>query len=126
MPLLRRPDLWLPPLAAHGSDLFPLGSAQPRQRASAGSTTWAASSCISASYALLCALWWRLLRGAGVERRRAALLAFAATSLYAVSDELHQSTVEGRHGTPLDWAIDSAGRRWPPLRLGARRKRAAA
>ena len=88
--------------------------------------TWVASSCISRSYALLCALWWRLLRGAGVERRRAALLALVASSLYAVSDELHQSTVEGRHGTPLDWAIDSAGAALASLRLGARRKRAAA
>ena len=29
--------------------------------------------------------------------------------LYAASDELHQSFVEGRHGTPVDVAIDSCG-----------------
>ena len=33
-------------------------------------------------------------------------------SLYAVSDELHQSFVEGRHGTPVDVAIDASGSAW--------------
>ena len=125
MPLLRRPDLWLPPLALMGLIYFL--SAQPSLDSGLGWVDDVGRKLVHfGSYALLCALWWRLLRGAGVERRRAALLAFAATSLYAVSDELHQSTVEGRHGTPLDWAIDSAGAALAALRLGARRKRAAA
>jgi|SRR5215211_1832343 len=59
-------------------------------------------------YALLCFLWWRLLRTVAPPRR-AALLAFAIASLYAATDEFHQSFVDGRHGTPVDWAIDSAG-----------------
>jgi VanZ family protein len=59
-------------------------------------------------YALLCFLWWRLLRTVAPSRR-AALIAFAIASLYAATDEFHQSFVEGRHGTPVDWAIDSAG-----------------
>ncbi len=29
--------------------------------------------------------------------------------LYAASDELHQSFVDGRHGTPVDVAIDALG-----------------
>ncbi|MBI5103955.1 MAG: VanZ family protein [Solirubrobacterales bacterium] len=28
---------------------------------------------------------------------------------YAATDELHQTTVEGRHGTPVDVLIDAAG-----------------
>ena len=28
---------------------------------------------------------------------------------YAITDELHQTTVEGRHGSPVDVLIDSAG-----------------
>ncbi len=28
---------------------------------------------------------------------------------YAATDELHQTFVPGRHGTPWDWAIDAAG-----------------
>ena len=42
-----------------------------------------------------------------MDARRAALVALVVTSLYAASDELHQSFVEG-HGSPLDWAIDTA------------------
>ncbi len=59
-------------------------------------------------YALLCLLWWRALRT--VTRPYAALLAAVAVSFgYAVSDEVHQTFVDGRHGSPLDVAIDSAG-----------------
>jgi VanZ like family len=35
--------------------------------------------------------------------------AVAVGVLYAVSDELHQSFVEGRHGSPVDVAIDAVG-----------------
>jgi VanZ family protein len=72
-------------------------------------------------YALLCFLWWRLLR-TGMPARRAALAAFAISSLYAATDELHQSFVDGRHGTPLDWAIDSAGAAAAALAVAARRR----
>jgi VanZ family protein len=34
---------------------------------------------------------------------------FALAVLYAVSDELHQSFVRGRHAAPLDVAIDTVG-----------------
>ena len=30
-------------------------------------------------------------------------------SAYAVTDELHQAFVGGRHGSPLDWLIDTVG-----------------
>ena len=55
-----------------------------------------------AEYALLCALLFRALRGRLV-------LAWTLTVLYAVSDEFHQSFVDGRIGTPRDVLIDAAG-----------------
>ena len=36
-------------------------------------------------------------------------LAFALGTLYAMSDEVHQTFVAGRHGSPLDVAIDAVG-----------------
>jgi VanZ family protein len=35
--------------------------------------------------------------------------AFALGVLYAASDEIHQTFVRGRHGSPVDVAIDSVG-----------------
>ena len=75
-------------------------------------------------YAVLCFLWWRPLR-TGLPAGRADLVALAVTSLYAATDELHQSFVEGRHGTPVDWAIDTLGAAVAAYALGARRRVAA-
>ncbi len=55
----------------------------------------------AAEYAVLGALLQRALRRPGV--------AFALGTLYAISDEVHQSFVSGRHGSPLDVALDAAG-----------------
>jgi VanZ family protein len=52
-------------------------------------------------YAVLGALLYRAVR-----REPAAIV---LGSLYAVTDEVHQSFVTGRHGSPLDWLIDTAG-----------------
>jgi VanZ family protein len=38
-----------------------------------------------------------------------AWLAFGLGVLYAASDEIHQTFVTGRHGTPVDVAIDAVG-----------------
>ena len=38
-----------------------------------------------------------------------ALAAVAVSVAYAVSDELHQTLVTGRHGSPVDVLIDSVG-----------------
>ena len=54
-------------------------------------------------YGLLFLLWLRALPG------RSARAAAAIAVGYAVSDEFHQSTVEGRHGTPVDVGIDAVG-----------------
>ena len=59
-------------------------------------------------YAALCFLWWRAL--APLTSPAGALAAAAAISVaYAVSDEIHQTFIEGRHGTPVDVMIDSVG-----------------
>lgn len=35
--------------------------------------------------------------------------AIVAGSLYAVTDEVHQLFVQGRTGSPVDWALDTVG-----------------
>jgi VanZ family protein len=52
-------------------------------------------------YALLACLLWRALRDDA--------LAFYGALLYAVTDELHQTFVRGRHGSATDVLIDSVG-----------------
>jgi VanZ family protein len=122
--LLRRAYLWLPPLVLMGV-IFVL-SAQPSLDSGLGALDFVGRKLVHfTAYALLCFLWWRVFR-AGMRPGRAAALAFVVSSLYAVSDELHQSTVEGRHGTPVDWAIDSAGAALVALRLRLAEHRAAA
>jgi len=59
-------------------------------------------------FGLLWWLWVRALRPAS-DPRRTVLVALAITLAYAVSDELHQHFVAGRHASPFDVAIDAAG-----------------
>jgi VanZ family protein len=56
-----------------------------------------------AEYGLLWLLWQRALG------HRHALAATGITLAYAATDELHQTFVTGRHGTPVDVLIDAAG-----------------
>jgi VanZ family protein len=58
-------------------------------------------------YAVLTALWWRAFRALGLSRPlgAAVVIAFA----YAITDEWHQTFVDGRTGTPVDVLIDSIG-----------------
>jgi VanZ family protein len=74
-----------------------------------------------AEYGLLWWLWWRALG------YRNAAIAVAITLAYAVSDEVHQSFVTGRNGTPVDVAIDAAGIALAGIAvvLGSRRRRRA-
>ena len=55
----------------------------------------------TAEFAVLAALLWRALRN-----EVAALVVAVA---YAATDELHQHFVRGRHGSPVDVAIDGIG-----------------
>ena len=54
-------------------------------------------------FGLLWFLWWRAL---GFRHPGPAILIALG---YAATDELHQTFVAGRHGSPWDWAIDAAG-----------------
>jgi VanZ family protein len=113
--LLRRADLWLPPFLLMG--IIFLFSAQPSLDSGLGAIDFVGRKLIHfAEYGLLCFLWWRLLR-TGADPGRAALVAFLLSSLFAASDEFHQSFVEGRSATAVDWAIDSAGAALVALRL---------
>jgi VanZ family protein len=120
MPLLRRADLWLPPLFLMGIIFFL--SAQPSLDSGLGWVDTVGRKLLHfGEYALLCFLWFRLLR-TGMPSRRAALVAFLISIVYAASDEFHQSLVEGRRGSPIDWTIDVAGAGAVALALRARRR----
>jgi VanZ family protein len=121
---LRRLDLWLPPLLAMGLIFF--FSAQPSLDSGLGWIDSVGRKLVHfAEYALLCLLWWRPLR-TGMPDGRAALVAFLIASIYAATDELHQSFVDGRNGTAVDWLIDSAGAAAAALAVTARRRRVVA
>ncbi len=57
-------------------------------------------------YALL---GFAFLRGLGLRRKQNVWIALLLVLLYASSDELHQSFTEGRHPSPVDVGIDTAG-----------------
>ena len=93
----------LPPLLLMGVIFF--FSAQPDLNSGLGDWDTIGRKLIhAATYGTLFLLWWRALG-----RHSSPLTAVAITLLYAVSDEWHQTFVEGRHGSPLDVAVDAAG-----------------
>ncbi len=107
MTLVGRADLWVPPIALMALIFFL--SAQPDLSSGLGAWDFALRKIAHATiYALLFFLWWRALRGFGADGR-ALGAALAVTVAYAISDEWHQSFVEGRHGSPVDVLIDTAG-----------------
>jgi VanZ family protein len=59
-------------------------------------------------YFALTALWWWALR-TQIDNRRSLPIAVAIAIGYAITDELHQTFVSGRTGTPRDVLIDAAG-----------------
>ncbi len=104
---LQRLGLWLPPLVLMG--LIFAASAQPSLNSGLGAIDLIGRKIIHfAEYAVLCLLWWRALR-TRLSPRAALAAAVLLSSGYAATDELHQSFVSGRNGTPLDWALDTAG-----------------
>jgi VanZ family protein len=119
-----RLDLWLPPLLLMGAIFFVSG--QPSLDSGLGVVDLVGRKLIHfAEYALLCFLWWRALVTVTTPGR-AAVLAFVLASGYAATDEYHQTFVEGRHGSLLDWAIDSAGAATAALWMARTRDRATA
>ena len=123
MPLRTALRLWLPPLALMAV-IFYL-SDQPDLSTGLGIFDLVGRKVVHAGeYALLCALWWRTLRPAA--GGRVALVASLTVSiLYAVSDEVHQSFVPGRTGTPIDVAIDAVGASLAALAIRRRERRPA-
>ena len=92
--------LWLP-VVAWAAIIFALSSLPDLGTGLGGWDLVLRKLAHAAEYAVLGAL---LLRATGRTG-----LAFALGALYAVSDEIHQSFVPGRLGSPLDVAIDAAG-----------------
>ena len=68
-------------------------------------------------FGALALLWWRAF---GYRRLAAAVI---VAVVYAATDEWHQSFVEGRVASPVDWCIDATGVALAVLI--ARRRRAA-
>jgi VanZ family protein len=102
-----RLDPWLPPLLLMAV-IFAL-SAQPDLNSGLGLIDLIGRKIVHMSeYALLCFLWWRALRTV-VAPGRVIPLAFAVAVAYACTDEIHQLSVHGRHGSPIDVGIDSLG-----------------
>lgn len=58
-------------------------------------------------FGVLAVLLWHALWSAGL--RWSIVWAWLGAALYAASDELHQSFTVGRHPSPVDVGIDSAG-----------------
>src|SRR3954447_9816536 len=107
MTLAHRGAIWLPPFALMAL-IFVLSS-QPDLNSGLGTADLVGRKIVHfLEYALLAFLWWRALR-TRVRSGRAALAALLLASIYAATDEWHQSYVHGRHATPVDWAIDTAG-----------------
>ena len=122
MTTLRKLDPWLPPLVLMGVIFF--FSAQPNLNSGLGWIDHVGRKIVHASeYALLCFLWWRALR-TKLDANRALAAAWVVATLYAATDEFHQSFVTGRHATPVDVAIDSMGAAvFALLMLRAQRRR---
>src|SRR4051795_4383765 len=107
MTRLKQIEPWVPPLVLMGVIFF--FSAQPNLNSGLGWIDHVGRKIVHASeYALLCFLWWRALR-TKLDCVRALGVAWAIATLYAASDEFHQSFVTGRHATWVDVAIDSMG-----------------
>lgn len=91
-----------PPLALMAVIFFL--SAQPDLNSGLGTIDLIGRKFIHAGeYALLWFLWWRALG------YRSPWPAVAIAFLYSASDEFHQTFIDGRHGSPVDVAIDMIG-----------------
>jgi hypothetical protein len=91
-----------PPVALMGLIFFL--SAQPDLNSGLGLVDFIGRKLIHATeFGLLWFLWLRAFRF------RSPWLAAALAVGYAATDEFHQHFVHGRHGTPIDVAIDSLG-----------------
>ena len=90
-----------PPLVLMGV-IFAL-SAQPSLDSGLAWDTVLRKAAHMTEFGLLWFLWWRALG------YRSRLVPFAIAVAYAVTDEVHQTFVYDRHGSPVDVLIDTAG-----------------
>jgi VanZ family protein len=110
--------LWAPPLVLMAV-IFGL-SAQPDLSTGLGTWDLIGRKIVHMSeYALLLFLWWRALRTVTTPRV-AIVLAFCISLAYSGTDELHQRSVHGRHGTPVDVGIDAIGMAVAAIAIGRR------
>ncbi|MCW3040153.1 MAG: VanZ family protein [Solirubrobacterales bacterium] len=102
---------WTPPLVLMAV-IFAL-SAQPDLNSGLGTIDLVGRKLVHATeYGLLFLLWLQALdRVPAVRYRRLGPQLFAAliAIAYAATDEVHQTFVHRRHGTPVDVLIDAAG-----------------
>jgi VanZ family protein len=118
MARLRAVNVWVPPLILMA--LIFLLSAQPSLNSGLGLTDQIGRKVVHfGEYALLAFLLWRAL-STRMSARTATLVALAIASAYAATDELHQTFVHGRHGTPVDLLIDTSGAALAMARVRAR------
>jgi VanZ family protein len=118
MERLRRVNVWVPPLVLMALIFFL--SAQPSLNSVLGLADHIGRKVVHfAEYALLALLWWRALR-TRMSDHTATLVALAIASAYAATDEFHQLFVHGRHGSPVDWLIDTAGATLAMVRVRSR------
>lgn len=61
------------------------------------------------AYAILAWLWWRALAAGRQTTWPVLLAAFALTTLYGISDEIHQAYVPGRYSRLADVLFDAGG-----------------
>jgi VanZ family protein len=96
-------------LAAWCGLIFAL-SAQPHLGTDLGTLDVFLRKCAHvAEYAVLALLASMTARQEGASARVEPVVAALFSLAYSCSDELHQTFVAGRHGTPVDVAIDSIG-----------------
>lgn len=108
MTLVGRLDLWVPPVALMGLIFFLSSQAD----LSSGLGAWdlvLRKIAHAGVYAALTLLWWRALRDSGAPHPRPLAAAWFIAVAYSATDEWHQTFTAGRHGSPLDVLINTAG-----------------
>ena len=99
---------WLPAIAI-AAIIFTL-SAQPNLQITDGTVDLVLRKLAHVTFfGLLAAACVRGLAFHGITGRAALVAAAALATVYAISDEYHQTFVAGRSGSPIDVAIDLAG-----------------
>ena len=107
--LRARASRWLP-LLAWAAVIFWLSATPNLRVASADNVDFivrkAGHMC---AFGILAILFWRVLAPSGLRRAAVWGLAWVLTVAYAATDEFHQSFTRGRHPSPVDVGIDTAG-----------------